>query len=108
MTRTRRDHYLSRQPRDDRADPWVADAITRPPGTEHIWRALTKPEAADFAGALYRSARHHGISCSASVVPDGDGWAVTYQLWPKHAGRAHVKSRKAGGETLAYDKIMED
>lgn len=108
MVRSRRDHYLSRQPRDDRADPWIADAITRAPGTPHIFRALTKAEAADFRGALFKSARHHQVSCSADLVPDGTSWAVTYKLFPKKTGRAHIAAKRKAGEPLAYDHLREE
>lgn len=99
--------WHGRFPRDDRADPWIADAITRPPGTPHRVRFPTRGEAEDFGRALYRGCRHHGVSCSPQIVQAGKEWVVEYRLYRKRDGRDYVRGKKARGEPLKYDKLED-
>lgn len=100
--------WFARGRRDDRADPWIADAIRRPPGTLHVVRFAGQADALEFGRSLFRGCRHHGVSCSPQVLPDGDGWKVEYRLFRKADGRDYVRGKKTRGEHLHYDKLKEE
>jgi hypothetical protein len=99
--------WHARGQRDDRADPWIADAITRPPGTLHRVRFPDQATAADFGRSLYRGCRHHGVSCSPQIVKTAEGWAVEYRLYRKADGRNYVRGKRDRGETLKYHKLED-
>ena len=101
------------RPRDERAHPVVRDAIDK--GYLASGRPYTVPgfdsrEAANEGRkSINNAGRHLGVSLRSREAEDlqelTDGtWQVTFRIWPKNAGRAHIRE-SAGGDpaNLSYN-----
>ncbi len=94
-------HPQSLRPRDERAHPVIKDALAKGylgTGQPYVVDGFATQEAADQGRrSINNAARHLGVSCSSRsaehVEQLSDGtWRVSFTIWPKNQGRAHIAS----------------
>lgn len=106
-------HPQGMRERDERAHPVVQDAIDKGflgTGRPYTVEGFTSRDAANEGRrSINNAARHLGVSCRSREAEDlhelTDGtWQVSFRIWPKNAGRAHIH-RQAGGDpaNLSYN-----
>jgi hypothetical protein len=109
-------HPKGMTPRDESAHPLIKDAIAKGyVGTGRYYEVdgFRDREAADRGRrSINNGCRHLGVSCSSKEAEDllelTDGtWRVRFRLWPKNAGRAHVRAQTGGDPAqLAYNPFQ--
>lgn len=61
--------------------------------TLHLTGMKNRDEAKEVVRALYRSARHLGVSLAQEIVPDGNGYRVEFAAINKAHARAYVAKK---------------
>lgn len=99
--------------RDERAHPVVKDAIAKGyagTGRPYIVDGFATRDAANEGRrSINNACRHLGVSCRSREAEDlqqlSDGtWRVTFRIWPKNQGRAHIREQTGGDPAnLAYN-----
>jgi len=80
-------------------DHWLQASIDRAGGKPdergwyaemHIRGLGDRDEAQEYVRALHRSKRHTGLSLTAEIIRDGDGYRVVFHVITKTAGRQYM------------------
>jgi hypothetical protein len=106
-------HPRALRPRDERAHPVVQDAIDKGyvgTGRHYPVDGFASREAANEGRkSINNACRHLGVSCRSREAEDlqeltNGTWRVTFRLWPKNEGRAHIRTVTGGDPAnLAYN-----
>jgi hypothetical protein len=106
-------HPQGMRERDERAHPVVRDAMDRGfVGSGRFYEVpgfASREAANEGRKSINNACRHLGVSCRSREAEDlhelTDGtWKVTFRLWPKNEGRAHIRQATGGDPAnLSYN-----